>query len=450
MSRADNAWAQAQATAHRDGAQGAASLYLQAAHAYVAEGRAPIALSVLVEVLFPKEKKRGLFRRKETDSLGPERARLATTFAEIARQVPASESTLEMLGQLAIDMPDAPVVRLANAEKLRESGYLVDAAEEFRYYSHLAPDDGAALASLSQLYATLERPEQGLEYLRSAVDAFARTGDVDAAARSVLSYLDIEPAAVAEIPNVLFFLDVDQEAHAAALTGLALWLRARKMPSAREREAVTKMLGAVDQRIRELGGAKATPAWSLQNEVAVSRPTTHARTEATSVRPEQHVTSEAPAPAQEERQSPPSDRDHAVKAAVKASESRKPPAAAAALTSFTRRKARQLFDAGDIAGAAECYERLAKMDGNVEDMRALVRCYAALNRTPDAVAHGIRIADQQAGAGDLQAAFDTLTWLLTVAPDADVMSRRAELSAALDHEKTDPQRNEIAGPGRSF
>ncbi|MDQ6825232.1 MAG: TonB family protein [Candidatus Eremiobacteraeota bacterium] len=49
-----------------------------------------------------------------------------------------------------------------------------------------------------------------------------------------------------------------------------------------------------------------------------------------------------------------------------------------ALANFIRRKARQLFDAGDFAGAKECYQRLPEADRTDGDQQELARCDAAL------------------------------------------------------------------------
>lgn len=103
---------------------------------------------------------------------------------------------------------------------------------------------------------------------------------------------------------------------------------------------------------------------------------------------------------------------------------------AAGIRNFARRKAKELFDAGDYAEAVQSLERVARFGADSETLQMLLRCYTELNQPENAKRVGMQLADVEVEAGRLEAAVAALTTLAKTVPDPDVLKRRSELISA--------------------
>jgi tetratricopeptide (TPR) repeat protein len=109
----------------------------------------------------------------------------------------------------------------------------------------------------------------------------------------------------------------------------------------------------------------------------------------------------------------------------------KSPAAPNALAAYTRRKAKELFDAGDLAGAAMCFERLLRGGADIDSLEGALDCYIGLARTQDAARVAVELVNEKADAGDLEGALATIDRISAISKDANFAQRRMELLVAL-------------------
>jgi tetratricopeptide (TPR) repeat protein len=117
--------------------------------------------------------------------------------------------------------------------------------------------------------------------------------------------------------------------------------------------------------------------------------------------------------------------------AIAAEAPRKSPGAPNALVAYTRRKAKELFDAGDLAGASMCYERLLRGGSDIESLEGALDCYIGLERTQDAARVAVELVNAKADEGDLEGALTTIDRISEISDDANFASRRMELLVAL-------------------
>lgn len=403
MSRADDGWVIAKEVALEEGLASALPLYLQAADRFVAEGRADDGLSRLAELLWPQDKK--ALSRKRGEALGPFRTAVAEKFAELARPLRANPSLVSMLNQLASEFGGVPGVRLANAEKLRAAARRGEALEEYRRYVREVPDDAGALAALSELLVELHQDREALDLLQRALEALSRAGDEAALVEAARAFIERVPGACGEVLALVSKCSGAQAADKLIALAGAQTAPQRRPVSDLEKEARAGDLGAIAQLARQkaversaklsAAGARAAGLPSGAEPVPAVRTTGTSRWRGPRVKP--GVTS-------------------------------------AALAEFARAKGRELYGAGNASGASAAFERALKAEASVEAQQALMRCYHELDRKADAAEIGLQLVDAQVAAGDVRAAYDTLTWLSTATGEPHVWDRRAEIAAALGEE----------------
>ena len=102
-----------------------------------------------------------------------------------------------------------------------------------------------------------------------------------------------------------------------------------------------------------------------------------------------------------------------------------------ALAAYTRRKATDLFNAGDFTGAALCYERLLRSGSDIESLEGALSCYLALMRAQDAARVAVELVNAREEAGDLEGALKTIERISEVSNDSNFSNRRMELLVAL-------------------
>ncbi len=476
--------AKAQEVAALKGLRAAVPLYVEATDAMANERRWDAAVLILAEVLNTREKKRGLFGSKEVNPLGAERAVLGKQFAKLTRQAQVNDSILELLGALATENPDDPVIRLANAEGLYRGSYMADAIDEYRYCEKLIPDDGAIQARLGELYAVMSRNSEAVDYLRRGIGELMQAQHFDSVPVFAQKLLEVSPQSASDVLRWLesfsddaFSQKRDQIARVvetARDAGLddARWAGIEKrlsvLPAVEdvvEASAAPPIASQAEAPVEEFADesepqtpdqpdeaaeepAEAAPAWaahpsesgasSAWDDVSNVEPASDDEIRilfgsASNEEPEGVVSQGASngvqsTPRESGRTAAPQGYTSSVSIG-----STQPTTAGGlppGLAAFTRRKADTAFTAGDFASAASSYERLMKTGFDPEVATPLLECYLGLERFDDAAVLGLQLADHQADAGELEKALSTLALILEHTTDPAVEQRHSELLAA--------------------
>jgi tetratricopeptide (TPR) repeat protein len=470
---ADRLLTAAQELAARDGLRAAVLAYMEAVDALVAEKRIAQAQSVMIDLLKAHEKKKGLFGRTDKNPLGSERVTVGLKFAAIAQAGAPTEDALDQLGYLAQDFPDELTIRRANADALRQSGYAADAIDEYRYCAGTTPDDADVNQYIADLYVGIGRPDDAAGYLVRALRLYGKRGEFAKLAEHAESLIELSPASLGDLIDLLSpapgaslvghlnlldelshrvlhagILDPAQRAKAreqlqALYERLVLADRGNE-GAARGLEVLKSDEAVVDRRRPDAGRAPAPQVSPTRAPQAA--PVEPRRQEPAPVRaPEPHPMPEpAPvisSPIAEKALEPVAAAAIEAPAEIEAVKMqsepaptlppRRLPAASNALAAFTRRKAKELFDAGDFAGAVMSYERLLRSGSDADSLEGALDCYIALGRAQDASRIAVELIDVKAEDGDLDGALATIDRVSALSGDADFSDRRRDLLAAL-------------------
>jgi tetratricopeptide (TPR) repeat protein len=202
VQNADQLLTTAQETGARDGLRNAVPAYIAAIDALIADKRVANAITVMIDLLKAQEKKKGLFARTEKNPLGPERLTVGLKFAELTKIAPPTEDALDQLGYLALDFPDEIVIRRANADALRQAGYAADAIDEYRYCA-AHTEDAEVNQRIADLYGAVGRPDDAAVYLLRALALYAKEGAFSELAAHAESFLELRPAAIGDLIELL-------------------------------------------------------------------------------------------------------------------------------------------------------------------------------------------------------------------------------------------------------
>jgi len=465
-------------TAAKEGLRASVPLYIAAAEAFAQEDRPAQGLELLGELLRAKEKRRGLLGRVEKNPLGPERARVATKYAELAHSTSPTEDSLEMLADLATEFADVAVIRRANADGLRNAGYAADAIDEYRYSWRLEPDDGDIPVRLSELYAALGRSEEAAEHLRKGIAAHAAAGQFEQVADRAMRFIDLNPDELDDVFNSMELLPGDVlKKHVPSLDHLGVLVR--RDPS-READWRTRMehrlvdlyarvletdnrngaarrginvlgpnyLADVEAKLRAAPPRPATPPPAVPAPAAPAPPAAQAPAPSAAVQvPAEPDEASAPelvekSPGELVAEEPVEPVAAAAASANEPSEPSVAPAAAApaaakpantpsrAIYAFALRKAQEQYDAGSFEEAAQACDRILKRGDIPEVLVLLAHCYMKMDRKSEAVSACLRFADAQA-AEDPTRALDALTGLIKELPDPALILRRSQLLSSI-------------------
>ena len=481
MTTASSKLAKAQEVAALKGLRAAVPFYVEATDALATEGRCDAAVGVLAEVLNAREKKRSLFGSKEVNPLGPDRPALARQFARMTRcGTTINDDLLELLSQIAIENPDDPDVRLANAEGLYRAGYMADAIDEYRYCQKLIPDDGALVARLGELYGVMNRNAEAVDYLRQGIGELMQAHHFGDIAFFCHKLIDLSPQAandvqrwVGSLPdealqqqrtelNSLIESVYDKglddgywstlENRLSALPELKPASRAAAIetePAAADHAMQVEEPVTSSSLVEHRPVDEPEPIWgSKTGNVQIGR---NAWADVANVEPASedemrmllgpaaHQASE-PATEAEDAGEPAVSATEPVSAASSNGVSAEPSPARApqppaqnlppGLAAFTRRKADAAFNAGDFAGAAQSYERLLKSGFDADVGSPLLECYLGTERFDDASAIALQLADHYVAAGNRARAVAALALVLEHTNNPDIERRHAELLAA--------------------
>lgn len=387
----------ARESAARQGLRLSVPEFFEAVDALISEGRVQDAQEILAEMLAAKEKVRGFFLgKREQSALGNQRATVANKYARIAFGAAPSEQTLDVLNQAALEFSDDYDVRIANAEALRQAGYLLDSLDEFQTCKKLRSDSSGVDLKLADVYAQLGRFDESAETLLAVgVDDLLRRRAVFEGIVAAFTASDTSDNAA-------------RKATSAKFAGSFEKLLVRE-PSD---DALWKALREMDPSVAEEVRAR------LEGPPVEAQQTVEPPSDRTSARePQKNVT---PEPAH----APPPAASNGV-AAEEPAVAKRP--SLAGLASFTKRKALDLFASGEFEAASRQLERLVSLTPDRDALEMLLECYLALDRHDEAARVGVRIADDDVASGNRPAAIATLTSLSKKIADPMVEQRRVEL-----------------------
>ena len=201
-------------------------LYVAAAEGFVQEDRPAQGIELLGELLRAKEKRRGLFGRVNKNPLGPERLRVATKYAELARSTSPTEESLEVLEDLSVEFADSAVIRRAHADGLRNAGYGADAIEEYLQCAKLEPNEADIPVRLSELNAALGRTEEAVVLLRQGIALHARASEYELVADRAMRFIDLNPGGLDDVFQSLELIPGDVlRKHVPSLDHLGVLVR---------------------------------------------------------------------------------------------------------------------------------------------------------------------------------------------------------------------------------
>lgn len=382
---ADELLTSAREAAARDGLRLSVPQFFAAVDAFVSEGRPQDAQDVLADMLSAKEKVRGFFLgKREQSALGKERGNVANRFARIAFGLPPTEQSLDLLNQLALEFADDFDIRIANAEALRQAGYLLDSLDEYQTCKSMRGDASGVDLKLADVYAQLGRFDESADALSSV--------EVDDLARRRAVFDGIVAAFTASDSTDNSARKITADKLAGSFESLirrdpsdpSLWASLREMDPSAADEVRARLNGTPTPAPRE-----AAPAAPIAVRLDSSLPAI--------------VDGAASAPQVPPRPS------------------------VSGLASFTKRKALDLFASGEFEAASRQLERVISMSPDRDALEMLMECYLALDRHDDAARIGVRIADEDVAAGNRPAAIATLTSLSKKIADPTVEQRRVDL-----------------------
>jgi len=383
---ADELLTSAREAAARDGLRLSVPEFFAAVDAFVSEGRPQDAQGVLADMLSAKEKVRGFFLgKREQSALGKERGNVANRFARIAFGLAPTEQSLDLLNQLALEFTDDFDIRIANAEALRQAGYLLDSLDEYQTCKSMRGDASGVDLKLADVYAQLGRFDESADALSAVeVDDLARR-------RTVFDGIVAAFTASDSTDNSARKITADK------LAGSFESLIRRDPSDTSLWTSLTEMDPSAADEVRARLNGTPTPA---PREGAPAALVTAARLD-----------------------SPPPAIDDGVASVPQAP----PRPSVSGLASFTKRKALDLFASGEFEAASRQLERVVSMSPDRDALEMLMECYLALDRHDDAARIGVRIADEDVAAGNRPAAIATLTSLSKKIADPTVEQRRVEL-----------------------
>lgn len=461
---ADRLLTTAQDLAAQDGLRAAVLAYMDAVDALVAEKRVTEAQSVMIELLKAQEKKKGLFGRVDKNPLGSERVTVGLKFAEIAPLGRPTEEALDQLGYLAQDFPGELSIRRANADALRQSGYSADAIDEYRYYAGAMPDDAEVNQHISDLYVGIGRPDDAAGYLLRALHLYGNQGDFGQLAAHAESLIELRPASIGDIIDLLSaapggslvghlkildelthrvthagILDPAQKAKAceqlqALYERLVLADRGNE-GAARGLESLRAEASPVDRRrpqhepaLEVTPDVQVLPVPDLPEPVSAAAKAHTAEAVPVDESPWLPEFPQGPPQVLELPSELPNEEPPELTPEPPA---RRSPATPNALAAYTRRKAKELFDAGDLQGAAMSYERLLRSGPDIDSLEGALNCYIGLARAQDAARVAVELVNEKGDAGDLEGALATIERISAISSDANFAQRRMELLVAL-------------------
>lgn len=330
----------------------------------------------------------------------------AQRLAKLAAGVAVDDALIEALGRASETYADDRDIRRAHVRALADADRIGEAIAEFEERLQHNADDADDLVDVASLYERASRIDLAIDRLRRAVDIFVAAQDIDRAIPAARRLIALEPRSLESATDLVALLrrrdpallvegvehlaDVYRERGKLGQEAAACRELIELRPKRRD---VRERLVALYVQILEIDPSDET-AWeglSVADAAAAARLRER-------LLPEQEIAPAEPA--------------HAT--------------AAHSHQGYAMRKARELIDAGDLAGATLCLERVVRTDPQPQHRLLLARCYRGIKRDDLAAEQALRAIAQSQASHEEDAVDEALVWLCEALP-----SSRGPLADAL-------------------
>ena len=376
-------------------------------------------LKTVVAAWRPAPKKRGKATAKAKSTAS--RLESALRLAELSAGAQPSDELIDALEAAAEAYPDEKDIRRAHGRVLCEAGRVSEAIAELEERLQAHPEDTDDLIDVSELYERTQRPDLAFDRLRRAVDQLVASGDLARAIPAAKRLIELEPLSLETAADLVSLLRAhDPKLLVEGIEHLADIYRTRGklgqeaaaccelLSLAPERRDIKDRLASIYTRILDVDPDDGD-AWvglaAIDEPLAEQLRVILAPAEPADARPEPNIT-----PIEQHQ-------------------------------TYAMRKARELIEAGDMAGAALCLERVLRTNPSPRNRLLLGKCYRESHRDENAAEQGLRaLADAQV-AGDFDLAEEALQWVCDALPalkgplaDAVFLNHRPESADALYEE----------------
>lgn len=367
----------------------------------------------------PAPKKRG----KATGKAKPTASRLesARKLAELSIDAQPSDELIDALEAAVEAYPDEKDIRRAHGRILCEAGRIGEAIAELEERLQAHPEDTEDLIDVSELYGRTQRNDLAVDRLRRAVDQLVEAGDLARAIPAAKRLIALEPLSLETATDLVALLRAhDPKLLVEGIEHLADVYRTRGklgqeaaaccelLSLAPERRDVKDRLASLYTRILDVDPDDGD-AWvglaAIDEPLAEQLRVILAPADPADVRAEQNIT-----PIEQHQ-------------------------------TYAMRKARELIDAGDMAGAALCLERVVRTNPSPRNRLLLGKCYRDCHKDANASEQGLRALADAHVAGDFDLADEALRWVSDPVPgvrgplaDAVFLNHRPESADALYEE----------------
>ena len=346
-------------------------------------------LQTVVAAWRPAPKKRGKAPAKSKATTS--RLESARKLAELSAAATPDDQLIDALEAASEAFPDEKDIRRAHCRALADAGRIGEAIAEFEERLQSHPDEAEDLIDVSALYERTQRGDLAVDRLRRAVDQLVAAGDLARAIPAAKRLIGLEPSSLETATDLVTLLRAhDPKLLVEGIEHLADLYRTRGklgqeaaaccelLSLAPDRADVRDRLASIYTRILDVDPDDGD-AWvglaAIDEPLAEQLRVILAPAEAAATRTEQNIT-----PIEQHQ-------------------------------TYAMRKARELMDAGDMAGAALCLERVVRTNPQPGHRLLLGRCYRECHKEEAAAEQGLRaLADAQA-AGHDDLADEALAWV---------------------------------------
>ena len=376
-------------------------------------------LQTAVSAWRPAPKKRGKAPAKTKATAS--RHESARKLAELSVRAEPDDELIDALEAAADAYPEDKEIRRAHCRVLVDAGRIGEAIAELEERLQAHPDDAEDLIDVSGLYEKTQRADLAVDRLRRAVDQLVATGDLARAIPAAKRMIDLEPLSLETATDLVTLLRAhDPKLLVEGIEHLADVYRTRGklgqeaaaccelLSLAPDRSDVKDRLASIYTRILDVDPDDGD-AWvglaAIDEPLADQLRVILAPADQAETRAERNIT-----PIEQHQ-------------------------------TYAMRKAREMMDAGDMAGAALCLERVVRTNPQPRNRLLLGKCYRDCHKDEEASEQGLRaLAGAQAG-GDYDLADEALRWLCDPLPgakaplaDAVFLNHRPESADALYEE----------------
>lgn len=378
-------------------------------------------VGALVSEWRPAPKKRGRPVSKTKAKPSAARHDSARRLAELAASAAADDALVDALEAASLAFPDDAAIRRAHCRALAEAGRIGEAIAEFEERLQAHPEEAGDLIDVSALYERTGRQDLAVDRLRRAVDRFVADGDLARAIPAAKRLIELEPLSLETATDLVSILRAhDPALLVEGIEHLADVYRTRGklgqeaaaccelLSLSPDRRDVKDRLASIYTRILDVDPDDGD-AWvglaAVDAPLAEQLRVILAPQEAPGTRTDHNIT-----PIEQHQ-------------------------------TYAMRKAHELIEAGDLAGASLCLERVIRTNPSPSNRLLLARCYRECHKDDLAAEQALRALAAAQAAQDYDEAEEALCWACEALPaakgplaDAIFLNHRPESADALYEE----------------